>query len=52
MTTAGVILHQIPVSLSLAAIAQHSHFSSRTTLSAFGLFAGSILAGAILFIGL
>lgn len=27
IVTAGVILHQVPVSLSLAAIAQHSHFT-------------------------
>jgi hypothetical protein len=32
MVTTGVILHQIPVSLSLAAIAQHSHFDKRQKL--------------------
>jgi len=48
MVTAGVILHQIPVSLSLAAIAQHSHFAKRQTATMFGLFGSSLATGALL----
>lgn len=47
MVTTGVILHQIPVSLSLAAIAQHSHFSKKQTVSLFALFALSLGLGAL-----
>lgn len=48
MVTTGVILHQIPVSLSLAAIAQHSHFSKKQTFGLFSMFAFSLGLGALM----
>lgn len=48
MVAIGVILHQIPISLSLAAIAQHSHFTKKQTLGLFVLFGGSLGLGAVI----
>ncbi len=48
LVTAGVILHQIPVSLALVGISRNTHFSPKKNLLLFGIFAASLLLGGLL----